>query len=435
MPFCYFVAYVLNMRHVFFVFVACLALSLDAGFIHAQPLIEQVDTSRFPIVEIRLGDFAGADRITDEDITLADNDTPMDSLIWESQADALPLKLALIVDKRTQLDESGTKWERTRDVTQRVLGALFTDSDSAIFIHAGGSIDNTDLNDNFPVLDIILQSLEPQGEAYLFDAIQLALEALQPVQGRRAILVVSQGGDEGSVRTAEQVQEQANRMGIPVHLYHVGNEVPTGLRAVSRTTGGKWLTVGTSGLQAEGIPIAIDRLRRVHNIRYVAPDEPGFHLVSLQIFGWESPSEFHYRMGGTLEPEDPNLSSGGSSGTWIWASVLLSLCVLGVGIWFYFRRKHSLHQATVVSPTLTDLAVDGKKGMLTVWFNLPNQQIPGRISIHSSGGRPVMDHVVSHRQSRAKIDLKEISEGVYHCSLSHAGLTSDPWEFVWERRG
>jgi len=130
--------------------------------------------------------------------------------------------------------------------------------------------------------------------------------------------------------------------------------------------------------------------------------------------------------------------SGGrhfSVSDWPWwgYAIAVFLLIICLAAWLVHRILQQRRRATVISPTITSLAVDQRKGWLLVQFNLPQGRIPARISIYSYAGRPVSDQVVDSNRSRAKVNLSELEEGIYHCHLSHAGQKSEEWEFVWER--
>ena len=63
-----------------------------------------------------------------------------------------------------------------------------------------------------------VRALSPAGSTALFDAMMLALLQYEPLGGRRALVVFSDGGDKASRYKLEEVAEVGRRAGIPIYL-------------------------------------------------------------------------------------------------------------------------------------------------------------------------------------------------------------------------
>lgn len=94
-----------------------------------------------------------------------------------------------------------------------------------------------------------IMALRPDGLTALHDALVLGLLQFEGIQGRRAMVVFSDGHDVSSSYSAEEVGELARRVNVPIHVISALQDVPIGrianveptdreLQRVAQSTGG-----------------------------------------------------------------------------------------------------------------------------------------------------------------------------------------------------
>ena len=108
-----------------------------------------------------------------------------------------------------------------------------------------------------------IMRIQPEGATSLHDAVILGLQQFAGVQGRRALIVFSDGLDVTSEHGPGDVRERARRMNVPVHVIE---SVPSGapnaeLQRVARATGGTAHALRTLG-ELSGVYAAIDAALR-----------------------------------------------------------------------------------------------------------------------------------------------------------------------------
>jgi Ca-activated chloride channel family protein len=89
-----------------------------------------------------------------------------------------------------------------------------------------------------------LQSIKPQGSTALYDAIDVALRDLKNEKSRRALVVLTDGGDNDSMDSWEDVEKNAREAGIPIYFVAYENLEPTAQRDYDRMT---YLAAETGG--------------------------------------------------------------------------------------------------------------------------------------------------------------------------------------------
>ena len=122
-----------------------------------------------------------------------------------------------------------------------------------------------------------LRGINAQGETALYDAIDSAIRELNDEKDRRAIVVLSDGGDNSSVDSYDDVKKKAEAAGIPIYFiaYDTGSETLERdldqMKNLATETGGFVATAREQDLSAKYREIEKD-LRAQFAIRYQVAD-------------------------------------------------------------------------------------------------------------------------------------------------------------------
>lgn len=129
----------------------------------------------------------------------------------------------------------------------------------------------------------------PAGLTALFDALDRSLRDLAgSARDRRAVIAVSDGGDNASARTIEQVTATARHAGTPIYgvtLVDPDNREarPAVLKALAGETGGRTFAVRRAG----DLPLVFQRiageLRSGYIVGFEPPDAPGAGFRSIRV--------------------------------------------------------------------------------------------------------------------------------------------------------
>lgn len=120
-------------------------------------------------------------------------------------------------------------------------------------------------------------SIEPEGTTALYDALESAIRELRDEKNRRAIVVLTDGGDTSSIDSYDEVKKAAMSSGIPLYfiVYDTGTETSGRdlqyLENLAVETGGFVATATEGTLQAKYHEIEKD-LRAQFAIRYQITD-------------------------------------------------------------------------------------------------------------------------------------------------------------------
>jgi Ca-activated chloride channel family protein len=132
-----------------------------------------------------------------------------------------------------------------------------------------------------------LQGDEGAG-THLYDAIcQIAYSDLQARSGRKAMVLLTDGGDKGSIAKLEQAIRAAQRADVVIYSVYYGFDKDAknmaALQKISSATGGRVFTVSAKTPLSVIYAAIADDLRLVYQIGYKPPDlRPNkFHRIDL----------------------------------------------------------------------------------------------------------------------------------------------------------
>jgi Ca-activated chloride channel family protein len=158
-------------------------------------------------VRNRAGNLVGA--LRKEDFDVFDNGVHQDLAVFERQTDQ-PVSIVLMIDTS---GSTGKDLKYETDSASRFLRALFSEGSArdAVALY-GVNADVTQIRDfthDYVSIEARFHYLAPQGATALFDAILLGSHSLEKREGRKVIIIVTDGDDTYSKTTSHQALEAA----------------------------------------------------------------------------------------------------------------------------------------------------------------------------------------------------------------------------------
>jgi VWFA-related protein len=152
-------------------------------------------------------------------------------------AEGAPFTVGLTIDSSTSMRS------RISDVHESARGFLSRIAERG---HAAFVVDfdtqprlATTTTSDARALLAAIDGIRADGATALHDAIVFSLLQLQGVAGKRALIVLTDGRDEGSRYTAEDVARVARETGASVYLLSMSSSLPAKLKEVAAATGGR----------------------------------------------------------------------------------------------------------------------------------------------------------------------------------------------------
>jgi Ca-activated chloride channel family protein len=202
----------------------------------------------------------------------------------------LPVTLGLVIDnsgsmyaKRAMVIQSATELIRASNTNDQVFTVEFND---AVTFGLPATVPFTD---NIPELIQALSRGRARGRTALYDGLTAATKHLgKSTNGRKAIVLVSDGGDNSSKSTWQSAKSQVERSGAAIYTIGIFDQTdpdrnPAILRQLADMSGGEYFYVPDI-LALPGVceTIATD-IRNTYTVAYKAPDDRQLALHRLKV--------------------------------------------------------------------------------------------------------------------------------------------------------
>jgi len=198
-----------------------------------------------------------------ENFTVLEDGIPQ--TIRDFQPEDRPITMAIV------LDSSGSMRDSLPDVHQAAAGfvetlrpqdkALVIDFDDRVFLIQ-------ELTSDQPLLKEAVSSTEALGSTALYDALHAAFRKLRGIEGRKAIVLLSDGDDTASQLAYDRILEEAKAQSVLIYGIGLGEVRKSVLKELSETTGGRSFFVAKANQLADVYRKIADELRRQYYLSY-----------------------------------------------------------------------------------------------------------------------------------------------------------------------
>jgi VWFA-related protein len=223
------------------------------------------DTHGVPVAGLQPGDFQ----------VMVDGKLPSNIAVQPGEESGAGLTAALALD--TSGSMTGQPLIDLQNAADAFVNALAPDDQVALidFGVRGGSGVRTDVPltaDHNAVLNGVA-TLSTGGDTPLFDAIETAVASVsQGPVGRRAVVLMTDGGENTSALRLDTIVNQAAQAGVPVYVVGLGSAIDSQtLQLLADGTGGTFQNAPTSDALAQSFTSLAQQLRGEYQVVYDAP--------------------------------------------------------------------------------------------------------------------------------------------------------------------
>ncbi|MGA3371048.1 MAG: VWA domain-containing protein [Terracidiphilus sp.] len=265
--------------------LASLALTAQEATLHVDVKLVNV----FVNVTDQNGAIVGG--LTRDDFTLAEDGRPQQIAVFERQSE-LPLNLTLAIDTSGSVQKDMAEEE---NAARRFAHALLRSQDQMSLVQFATYVrELTPFTNKISQIESGLGKLRGDWATAVYDAIYLASQRLGGKQGRRVLVLVSDGDDTASSATYAEAVEQALRNEVMIYsIIDVPIEASAGrdlggehaLITLAEQTGGKSFYVSDGGLDKAFARVS-DDLRTQYLVGYYPHNQvkgTNFHRVQVTI--------------------------------------------------------------------------------------------------------------------------------------------------------
>ncbi len=371
--------------------VAAVVLSSTAAALAQTPAgtvikITQVDNSRFPQVTVYVsvtdsaGEPVGIDPST---IQITENGKVMQPTFegGGKEGGVGPLTTMLVMDVSGSMDKNG-KIDGAKAAAKAYVAQMRPGDQAGIIIFNTKTQYIQTITGDHNALNKAIDGIQTGGNTAMYDALITAEEALKTVQGRKAIITVTDGLDNSSSHNATDVINAVGPSGLSISTIGLGDPTTkaqtgldeAGLKSLADKAGGAYSLAGDPTTLSALFQLYGRQLQSEYVLTYTSPStlRDGVNRnLEVSLTGTGVSAQKAYNPGGVL-PEVPSQS-------WIlFGGILVGLVVL------------------LLIPTLVGLGARGLGG-------IGGGRKKGRVKLGSAGGG---SQAPSASMARGRVKLK-----------------------------
>jgi Ca-activated chloride channel family protein len=227
--------------------------------------------------------------LTREDFALAEDGRPQEIAVFERQSEQ-PLNLTLAIDTSGSVHKDLLL---EQDAARRFVRAMMRPQDQMSLLEFATEVrELTPFTNNAGQIERGLERLHSDFATALYDAIYLGAQRLGRKDGRKVLVLVSDGGDTAKSTTYAQALEQALRNEVMIYsIIDVPIEASAGrdiggehaLITLAEQTGGKSFYASDGGLDKAFARVSDDLRTQYLLAYYPHHEEPGLNFHRLRV--------------------------------------------------------------------------------------------------------------------------------------------------------
>jgi Ca-activated chloride channel homolog len=233
--------------------------------------------------------------LTPNDIVVTDAGKPR-AIVGMQTDDQAPASVALLVDGSGSM-RLGTATVSSQQICEMILSNLRRDKDlAALMSFDTRLLTLREFTQEFDQIRAGLGEVEAFGSTSIYDAIAgTAAAVANRTQNRRAVVVITDGADNASSYTPEEVAWIASTIDVPVYVFAVGELNPlavagelTGPRKrnalfeLARATGGDYFFASSPSLVSQSTNRLLEELRHQYLIAFEPGDTGGLRRIEIR---------------------------------------------------------------------------------------------------------------------------------------------------------
>ncbi len=225
-----------------------LLLELDGKEVSVQ--IQQVDNSEFPNVTLYLAAkdekgksiraFNKENFVVEEKV---DGEVSIGEILSvENVKESEQIGVDLVLDQSGSMSEND-KLEQAKYAAKKFLdGVDFANGDQVAVVSFDNQVyQKQSFTSEKSNLINTIESISPNGQTAFYDALFTALLDTHAIDGAKSIIAYTDGIENGSTHTYEEVLELANKTGIPIFIIGIGDDCDDAvLKEISTMTAGEY---------------------------------------------------------------------------------------------------------------------------------------------------------------------------------------------------
>ncbi len=186
--------------------------------------ITQVDTSDFPNVVVYVSaedQYGEPTPINPNFLVLREDGKKVPVTLIEGASDSGPITTMLVMDVSGSMNH-GSKLRMAKNVATKYVDQMRSNDLAGIIAYNTRVTEVQSVTKDREILKEAIEGLKAENDTAMYDAIKKAIEVLNPLPGRKAILVLTDGLDNRSKSSPSDVVDSVGESGLSIGIIGLG---------------------------------------------------------------------------------------------------------------------------------------------------------------------------------------------------------------------
>jgi VWFA-related protein len=285
--------------------------------------IHQVDDSQFPSLTafLTVTDASGQplEGLDPVDFSLSEDGTAIPSFsLTENPPSDLPITVVLVLDASYSM--VGQPLADVQASAESFVNSLGEADQVGVIVFSGSVETISPITDDQASVTAAIGTIEASGGSPIYDALVQAVNALRSLpQGRKAIILLTDGRDEGSIFTFQEAIQEAQSWSIPIYPIGFGGVNENTIQRIAALTSGYAQIQPDSASLSEAFETVLGVLRHHYALEFTssfpADGNPHTLTVALDHLGAQLTGTYQFNaQPGTVGVELPGMAPGDEIG-------------------------------------------------------------------------------------------------------------------------
>lgn len=381
------------------------------------------------------------------EMRITENSNDCEVLNLKNISENKPLNIGVVFDYSSSMNGSTydlTKAERkvyVSPIEHEKKGVLnFLDgtdlsTDKVLFVGFSSKVDKIyPLTNDFDKMKSFVKGVKASGLTAFFDALYLSIDSLANYSSQGVIVALTDGGDNSSKHSYQEVIDYANAQDISIYIIGLGNVDGTTLNTIAENSNGFYYHTNYPEKLGEIYLNIKDQIRSIYQVDYTSYTEDiskdrnlKFHFVNdtLEFSNSENiyslPDEAVVYL---KEQEEIRLTKLRNNQILIIGGGIGAVLLLGIGSFAVYRRRKKKVlsiQKAFPNPFENEVNID---------FQANDVDPTLQLVVTNINGNTVKTSAVNAASNSVQIDLGELGSGTYFVQLSNATQASNSIKIV-----
>jgi len=186
--------------------------------------ITQIDTTEFPVVDVYISALTPAGEpviINANKLQLLENGEPVKKQKIKGTGEVGPLTTLLLIDTSGSM-KFAKKLDIAKDAARQYLDQMRSGDQVGIITFNTQVTIEQEITAERDVLEKAVDNIQAQGDTAIYDALAVAVEILNPLSGRKAVILLTDGMDNESTTTVEEALGSIGFGGLSISTIGLG---------------------------------------------------------------------------------------------------------------------------------------------------------------------------------------------------------------------